>query len=101
VTEPITLGGIGALIVSGVAMWIREWRRGRNEKTNGTDLKEIKDDVKSTMTKVNDIGTDTATIKTDVKGIKEHCTQTTQRFEKAINDNRKNLFEIATKKDKK
>lgn len=99
-TEPLTTGGIIALIISGGAMWIRELKRGRADKGNNKDLKEIRKQNKCIDEKVGHIKTNIATIKTSMDGMQANCRQTTSRFEQSINDNRKEILEIAKDKGK-
>lgn len=93
--EPLTTGGIIALIVSGGAMWIREWKKGRSSKDNNNYLKEIKEKTK----KIDNIDKNVAVISTAVKSLQNHCQLTTKRFDEAINGNRKEILEMA--KDRK
>lgn len=98
--EPLTTAGIIALIINGGAMWIREWKKGKVEKGNNKDLKEIRKKTDCIDEKVGHIKTNVATIKTSMDDIKDNCKQTTTRFERAINGNRKEILEIAKDKGK-
>jgi len=98
----VTLYGLIALIINGVALWIREWRKHRTWRQNGDDLKEIKDDVKSVDGKVDKVDgkVDDATVKiaevnTALTTQAKHCKQTVTRFDKAIGDQNKELISLA------
>jgi len=101
----VTIYGLIALIINGVALWIREWRKHRTWSKNGDDLKEIKDDVKTMNGKVDTVdgkvGAATvkiAEVKTALEGQAKHCKQTVTRFDKAIGDQNKELISLAKRR---
>ncbi|KKL75090.1 hypothetical protein LCGC14_2058340 [marine sediment metagenome] len=102
VVSNVTLYGLIALIINGVFLWIREWRKHRTWSANGKDLKEIKEDVKDTNEKIDGIeGTvgetqiKVAEIKVAVGTQARHCKQTVERFDKAITNQGNQLIDIA------
>lgn len=101
----VTLYGLIALIINGVLMWIREWRKHATWSANGDDLKEIKEDVKTTNGKIDCIDGkvgETKVVIAEVKGIvttqSKHCKQTVERFDKAIGDQNKELISLAKRR---
>jgi len=94
----VTLYGLIALIINGVLMWIREWRKHRTWSENGDDLKEIKEDVKSVDGKVGETNIAIAGIETAVNAQKTQCSATVKRFDKAISDQNKTLIDLAGRK---
>jgi hypothetical protein len=104
----VTAYGLIALIINGVALWIREWRKHRTWNTNGDDLKEIKEDVKTTNGKVDCIDKKVgetkikiAEIKTAVNAQKTQCAVTVERFDKTITGQGKEIIKLAWKKENK
>lgn len=103
--EPQTIVAIGGglVVVANVLIfWIREWKKHQTWKTNGNDLKEIKEDVKLTNSKVDCIDEvvgetkiKIAEIKTAVNAQKSTCKATVLRFDKAISDQGKVIIDLA------
>lgn len=106
--EPQTLGAIfggGVIIANVLLFWIREWRKHQTWKTNGNDLKEIKEDVKLNNDKmegidekVDDTMVKIAEIKTAVNAQKSQCKQTVNRFDKAISDQNQQIINLSGRK---
>jgi len=94
VTEPVTIGGIAVLLISSIGGWIKVWRDTKKNNGNGVLLKEVKETVKNTDEKVDDLKVDIAVIKKEVKNQKEHCGQVTKSFEKQIENNRNKIFNL-------
>jgi len=96
--EPTTFYGLIGLVIINLSAIInsalRERKRNRSEKKNGASLKEVKVLTKSIDTKVDNLNINMAQLSTEVKGIKNNCRQTTRRFEKSINENRRDILEM-------
>lgn len=97
-----TLYALVILIINGGALWIREFRRGKNESGNGKQLEEIKEtiglcDGKLTAIdeKVGETNIQVAKVKTAVNAQKRQCETTVNRFDKAISDQNKELISLA------
>lgn len=103
--EPQTSVAIGSglfVLANVLLFWIREWRKHRTWSANGSDLKEIKEDVKDTNEKIDGIeGTvgetkiKVAEIKVAVSTQAKHCKNTVERFDKAITNQGNQLIDIA------
>lgn len=103
--EPQTVVAIGGglvVLANVLLFWIREWKKHRTWKANGNDLKEIKEDVKLTNSKVDCIDEvvgetkiKIAEIKTAVNSQKSQCKATVLRFDKAISDQGKVIIDLA------
>jgi len=100
-----TLYALILLVINGVLLWIREWRKHRTWAKNGNDLKEIKGQVKAVGDKVDCIDrkvgetkVSMAEVKTAVNDQKEQCTKTVNRFDKAISDQGKEIIQLAGRK---
>jgi len=98
----VTLYGLIALIINGVALWIREWRKHRTWSKNGDDLTEIKEDLKSVDEKIEGVdekvgqtNVKMAEVKTALTAQAKHCKQTVGRFDKTIADQNKELISLA------
>lgn len=103
-----TLYALITLIVSGVLSWIREWQKHRTWSKNGNDLKEIKDDVKTTNDKIDcldkkmgETRVRIGEIKTAVNSQKLQCAATTTRFDKAIGDQNQQIIGLAKNSGRK
>jgi len=106
--EPQTAGAIGGglfVLANVIVFWIREWRKHKTWDSNGKDLKEIKEDVKSNNVKiegvddkVGEITVKIAEVKTAVHAQKSQCTATIKRFDKAIGDQNQSIIDLAGKK---
>ncbi len=106
--EPQTIVAIGGglvVIANVLLFWVREWKKHQTWKTNGKDLKEIKEDVKSNNTKiegvddkVGQVTVKIAEVKTAVSSQTKHCKQTVQRFDKTIGDQNQAIIDLAGKK---
>lgn len=106
--EPQTGAAIaGAIFVLAnvLLFWVREWIKHKTWNANGKNLKEIKDDVKSTNEKVDCI--DEKVGETNIKIAKvgtalaaqaKHCRQTVERFDKTIGDQNKSIIDLAGRK---
>lgn len=96
--EPTTFYGlIGLVIVNLSAIIIsalKERKRNRSQRKNGASLEEVKVLTKNIDTKVDNLNINMAQLSTEVKGIKNNCRQTTRRFEKSINENRRDILEV-------
>jgi len=96
--EPTTFYGlIGLVIVNLSAIIIsalKERKRNRSQEKNGASLEEVKVLTKNIDTKVDNLNINMAQLSTEVKGIKNNCRQTTRRFEKGINENRRDILEV-------
>jgi len=90
--EPITTGGIIVLVASSIGSWLKIIRDTRRQSGNGIDLRDIKETVKDTDKKVDDMAVDIGSIKTDVKNQKKNCVQISANFEKQISENRNRIF---------
>ncbi len=93
--------GLIALIVNGVLMWIREWRKHRTWSKNGTELSEIKTTMILFTSKLDTINEHThainvtmAEVKTSVTGQQKACNKTVTRFDKAIGDQNDHLISL-------
>jgi len=96
--EPITTGGIIFLLISNIGSWLKIIRDTKRQNGNGSDLKEIKETVKDTDKKVDEMKVAVGSIKTDVSNQKKYCTQVTNSFEKQIGDNTNRIFNMKGKK---
>lgn len=99
--EPITITGLAALLISNIGIWIREWRKGRNEKSGNGDIKEIKQKTECIDKKVGEIKGSMTGIEASINAMKENCQKTTSRFDAAINENRKEILDMAKSRQRK
>lgn len=95
--EPATTitGGMIVLIVNGVLLWIREWRKHRTWRSNGDDLNEIKKKIDCVDGKVSKANISLAEVITKVNDQKDQCSKTVARFDRAISDQGKEILELA------
>ena len=103
--EPQTGAAIaGAIFVLAnvLLFWIREWYKHKTWSKNGSDLKEIKDDVKLTNGKVNCIdkkmgqtNIKIAEVKTVVDAQGKQCRNTVNRFDRVISEHNKTIINLA------
>jgi len=96
--EPITTGGIIFLLISNIGSWLKIIRDTKRQNGNGSDLKEIKETVKDTDKKVDEMKVAVGSMQTEVSNQKEHCVQVTNSFEKQIGDNTNRIFNMKGKK---
>lgn len=109
--ESQTGGAIaGAIFVLAnvIIFWVREWLKNRTWRTNGRDLKEIKEDVKSNNEKLDKVDQKigetkikVAEIKTAVNAQARHCKQTVSRFDETMTNQGKEIIKLAWKKSDK
>jgi len=96
--EPTTFYGLIGLVIINLSAIInsalKERKRNRSQKKNGASLEEVKVLTKNIDTKVDNLNINMAQLSTEVKGIKNNCRQTTRRFEKGINENRRDILEV-------
>lgn len=100
-----TLFALTLLIINGGLQWIREMKKGRSWRTNGKDLKEIKDDIKVCAEKLTcldgKVGETTiriAEVKVSVDAQKEQCGKTVGRFDAAITNQYDHLMKLAKRR---
>lgn len=93
-----TLYALILLIINGVLLWIREWRKHRTWNKNGEDLKEIKNQVKAVDEKVDCIDKKVGETKVAVDDQKTQCAATVTRFDKTIADQGKEIIRLAGRK---
>lgn len=109
--EPTTIigliFGLGSLIISNVAMWIREFKKHKTWKKNNGALDEIKATVSKMDKKVDCLDgkvgkarESLASIKSSVNSMQLHCSQTVSQFSKQISENSSKIFDLATKEKK-
>lgn len=98
--DPITAttGGIIVLVISNIGSWLKILRDTKKQNGNGSDLREIKNTVKKTDEKVDDMKVDIGSIKTEVGNQKEHCVLMTTSIEKQISANTNRIFNMKGKK---
>lgn len=89
-----TTGGIIVLLISTIGSWLKIIRDTKKQNGNGAYLEDIKETVKDTDKKVDEMKVDIGSIKTDIKNQKKHCGQVTANFEKQIGENRDRIFEM-------
>lgn len=94
--------GLIALIINGVLLWIREFKKHSTWKQNGEDLKEIKTTTllfTNSLEKINEhvgeINVKMAEVKTSVNAQGKQCGKTVTRFDKAFSDQNKELIALA------
>ena len=93
------LFGLVLLVINGVALWIREWKKHRTWSKNGDDLKEIKTQIKSVDDKVDGIDKKVGETQVSVDAQKTQCSATVTRFDKAISDQGKEILRLAGRKN--
>lgn len=92
--DPVA-GGTLVTLLGGIAAYvIRELKKGKNEKTNNGDIKEIKKVTKENQTALAKLDKGQGIIKTDLTNMRLNCTNTTSRFGKEITENRKDIKDI-------
>jgi len=91
--EPLTMGGIVALLVNAIVMGIREWKKSKTWKKNGTALEEIKKSI---------VGIDKSMgiIQSEMANLYNNCEATVSRFTEEISSNRDRIFDMAKGKGK-
>lgn len=94
--------GLIALIINGVLLWIREFKKHNTWKQNGEDLKEIKsstlqftDSLEKINEHVSEINVKMAEVKTSVSAQGKQCGKTVNRFDKAISQQYSELIDLA------
>ena len=97
-----TLFALILLLINGGLQWIREMKKGSTWRSNGKDLKVIKDSIKSVGEKVDcldgkvgDTKVKIAEMKTAVLAQKEQCGKTVDRFDAAITNQYDHLIKLA------
>lgn len=104
--EPTTIiglvFGLGTLIISNIAMWIREWKKHQSWKKNNGSIGSIKTTVENNQgqlkcldQKMGKAREDISEVKTAVKSQVSHCKETVGRMDNAIAENRDQLFQLA------
>ncbi len=104
--------GLAALLINGVLMWIREWRKHRTWSQNGNELSLKVDEIKTTtllfthsLERMNEhlgeMNVTMAEVKTSVTGQQKTCSTTVKRFDKAFSDQNKELISLAKESGRK
>jgi len=96
--EPITGYGIIILLISNIGSWLKIIRDTKRQNGNGNDLGEIKETVKDTDKKVDEMKVAIGSIQTEVGNQKEHCVQMTNSIEKQVSANTNRIFNMKGKK---
>jgi len=99
--EPESIGAIigGSFVILNVGgFWFHEYRKHRAWRTNGTDLKEIKSQIRTVDEKVDCIDKAVGETKAVVNEQKAQCKQTVNRFDKTIADQGKEIIKLAGRK---
>jgi hypothetical protein len=90
-TEPTTIIGLAALVVSNIGIWIREWRKHKDWKTKNGDVGEIKGDVREIKRDMGSVKVKLGAVDTDLKNFGRTCA----RHDEEIRENRKAILKIA------
>ena len=102
--DPATLGMFGTMLGATVVYILRERSKGKNEKSNNGDIKVIKEQMATkkqldeTNGKIGSIDKTIGIISTNVENMQTNCSTTTERFGKEINNNRKEILDMAKKR---
>jgi len=100
-SEPTTLLGLAALIVSNVGIWVREWRKHRDWKAKNGDVQEIKKDVKTIDGKVDELDTKMAGVEKEIEAFGRTCVRMNGEISTNRNDIKRLIGKMGRKKNRK
>ena len=95
--DPAQIGILTTLLGGAFVYVLRERSKWKIEKLNNGNLEKILKTVDNIDEKTDLLITDLAIVDTEVTAHKKYCDDTTKRFNQAINNNRKEILDMAKK----